>query len=141
MFSMHKAFKKISLWRSKDDGVVAVEFAMVGTLFLTVLVGIYAVGVYFFTWNRLEYGTQTAARYAAVHDDATLSDLEDIVLDSLTVVSGSPDDLTVTLSTTTQNGINFAEVTSNYQFTWVLPFLPDDFNNILLTSNARTPVN
>ncbi len=125
----------------RDDGVVAAEFALISTAFLACLVGLYVVGIYFFPWNRLQYGTETAARYAAVHDDATSSDLEEIIVDSLTLVSADPSAITVTVSDTSQNGIDFREVTSTYQFSWTLPFIPDEMNNVQLASTARTPVN
>lgn len=124
-----------------EEGATAVEFALIAAIFLTFAVGIYAVGIYFLTWNRLQYGTETAARYAAVHDDATAADLEEIVTDSLEILSPDLGALTVSVEYTAASGISFVEVVSSYRFALNLPFLPAAFNNTQIEATSRNAIN
>lgn len=114
---------------------------MIATAFMVFVVGIYAAGLYLVTWNRLQYGTEVAARYAAVHDSAVAADLQDIVVDALSILSIDPSALTVTVDYTTSNGINFAQVTSTYQFAMNLPFLPAELSSQSLQTTSRMAIN
>lgn len=134
-------FKRMAGFFRRDDGVAAVEFALVSSLFLTFVVGVYAVGLYFLTWNRLQYGTELATRYAAVHDDATTSDLEGIITDSLSTVTDDIATLVIDVADTTSNGISFREVTSSYTFSWNLPFIPAEMNSLTIEASSRTAIN
>jgi Flp pilus assembly protein TadG len=124
-----------------EGGVAAVEFALISSVFLTFVVGIYAVGLYFLTWNRLQYGTELAARYAAVHDDATNGEIEEIITDSLRIVTDDLATLEVDVGDSTSNGISFKEVSSSYTFSWDLPFLPAEMNSLTIAAESRTAVN
>lgn len=133
--------KNIFGYSRAEDGATAVEFALIAIPFLVFIVGIYAAGIYLLTWNRMQYGTEVAARYASVHDDAVAADLEEIVIDSMSILSIDPDALTVGVEYTSLNGIDFAEVTSSYQFSLNLPLLPAEVSDMSLQTIARIPVN
>lgn len=138
---MRKLIQKYRQYADSDDGATAIEFGFVSMAFMAFVVGIYVVGFYFLTWNRLQYGTEQAARYASVHDDATTADLEEVVLDSLSIVSADPDSLEVDVGNTVINGINMTEVTSTYAFNFNYPFIPAELNNVTVESVARIAVN
>ncbi len=50
----------------RQRGISTVEFAIVGLLFFTLLLGIIEAGRGFFVWNTIEEATRRAARVAAV---------------------------------------------------------------------------
>lgn len=130
----------IARFRRDEKGATAVEFAMVSVAFLTFVIGIYAAGIYFLTWNRLQQGVENAARFAAVHTDATTDDLEEIIIENIQSIGGVEDNLEISVTDTAANGINFREVTAVYAFNWNLPFMPTSINEIAMEVTSRTPI-
>ena len=57
-----RAHGTLSSWGRREDGVTALEFAMVAPWFLMLLFGIMAVGLFFFTTFTLENAVEQAAR-------------------------------------------------------------------------------
>lgn len=127
-------------FRSDDSGVAAVEFALISIAFITFICGMYFVGLYFFTWNRLQYGTEEASRYAAVHEDATDQELEDIVMESLTMAGADPGNLVIDVATETVSNINFITLSATYQLDLNVPMIPEDVNDLSMTARSRMPV-
>jgi len=64
--------------RRWDEGVTAVEAAIVLPIMITLLFGIVESGIVFWQWNTMEFGVERAGRWAMLnHADATLvSDVE-----------------------------------------------------------------
>lgn len=137
---MRRLHHMIDRFRRNDDGVAAIEFALISTVFLAFLAGICAIGLYMLTWNRLQYGTEMAARHAAVHEDASVNDLEDIITESLSLVTSQTDTLVVSTDETTSNGITFTEVTASYPLDWNFPFIPEELSNLTLQTTSRMAV-
>jgi len=54
------------LHSKKQQGITSVEFAIVGSVFFMVLLGVIEVGRLLFTWNALAEATRRGARVAAV---------------------------------------------------------------------------
>ena len=54
------------LHSKKQQGITSVEFAIVGSVFFIVLLGVIEVGRLLFTWNALAEATRRGARVAAV---------------------------------------------------------------------------
>jgi Flp pilus assembly protein TadG len=54
--------------RSHQRGVAAIEFALVASLFFTILIGIMEMGRVFFYWNSAAEATRLGARIAVVCD-------------------------------------------------------------------------
>ena len=52
--------------RRRQQGLAAVEFALVGVLAMVVLIGVIEVARYFFVWNAVVEATRRGARVAAV---------------------------------------------------------------------------
>lgn len=132
--------RQIDRYRRAERGATAVEFAFVGTAFMVFVVGIYAIGLYALTLNRLQQGVEDAARHAAIHADATDDELEEMVLGYVQSIGGTEDNLEVTLSESLSNGIAFKEVSANYVFTWRLPFLPAEMEQIEVDVTSKSPV-
>jgi Flp pilus assembly pilin Flp len=53
--------------RRSEDGAVAIELAVVITLFLALVIGIVDFALLFYTWNSMQYASQQGARYAMIN--------------------------------------------------------------------------
>ncbi len=77
-----------SLWRDAS-GAVAVEFGLVGGMFIVLLMGILEFGHAFWQWNQATKALQLGVRLAAVSDPIS-SDLKTMTGLSSTVEEGDP---------------------------------------------------
>ena len=77
--------RRIYGYLKEENGATAVEFAIVSTIFLTLVFGIFETALILFTWNSLQDSLEKATRYALVHPDATSDELKQIVADSMNV--------------------------------------------------------
>jgi len=77
-----------SLWRD-PGGAVAVEFGLVGSLFILLLFGILEFGTAFWQWNQATKAVQLGVRLAAVSNPVS-SDLKAMTGVSGTVEEGDP---------------------------------------------------
>lgn len=77
-----------SLWRD-PSGAVAVEFGLVGSIFIVLLMGILEFGIAFWQWNQATKALQLGVRLAAVSDPVS-SDLKTMTGLSATVREGDP---------------------------------------------------
>ena len=121
-------------------GATLVEFALAATVFLMMLFGIMDWAWVFFKYQTLVWHTSDAARYAAAHNTADTTSIDNIVLCGTPTCSGggmgfyTTSNIAVSLVTASdqvdQSGIGipaetryFASVTvSNYQITHFLPW-------------------
>ena len=71
------------------NGAVAVEFGLVGSIFITLLMGILEFGTAFWQWNQATKALQLGVRLAAVSDPVS-SDLKTMTGLSATVQEGDP---------------------------------------------------
>jgi Flp pilus assembly protein TadG len=76
------------LWRDAS-GAVAVEFGLVGGMFIVMLLGMMEFGTAFWQWNRASKALQLGVRLAAVSDPVS-SDLKTMTGISGTVEEGDP---------------------------------------------------
>lgn len=123
-----------------SDGAAAVEFALVSMGFLTMLVFIYVAGLYFITFNCLQYGTEDAARYASIHEDATDGDLRDIVEDRFSLIPIDESELDVVLTDTSSNGVDFKEVQATYRLQLNIPMIPAEASDITFVSTSKMAI-
>jgi Flp pilus assembly pilin Flp len=56
------ALTQRATWLRDDRGATAIEFALVALPFFMLVIGIIAIGLYFFTTNALEHGVEAASR-------------------------------------------------------------------------------
>ena len=113
-----------------ERGASIVEFAIVGTLFFTMLFGIIEFGRLLWIHNELTRATRRAARYAVTHDgDANFGKAKNVaVYGTADAVWGArpiiPDlsvgDVTVTASNEYGINVGTITVTINYEFNYVV---------------------
>ena len=77
-----------SIWRDRS-GAVAVDFGLVGSMFIVMLMGILEFGTAFWQWNQATKALQLGVRLAAVSDPVS-SDLKTLTGLSATVQEGDP---------------------------------------------------
>jgi Flp pilus assembly protein TadG len=117
--------------RKSERGASLVEFTIAATVFLTVTFGVLEFGRALWVYNALADAARKGARYAAVHDAASIDDVKRMVVYGNPSGTGSP--VVDNLSTTNVDvsypnfGLDQGTVTvsvNNYQFQFVLPLLP-----------------
>ncbi|MEL6752107.1 MAG: TadE/TadG family type IV pilus assembly protein, partial [Pseudomonadota bacterium] len=59
---MMRMRKRMGLFRKRDDGVAAVEFAMIMAPFFALLLAIFEVGIHYFVETTLQSGVDSVAR-------------------------------------------------------------------------------
>ncbi len=119
-----------------QDGAVAVEFALVSSVFLAVLLGICYLGIMLFNNMSLEWAVEKAARVAEVNSAATQSDIAGAV-NSYLASEGLPN-ATVRYSSTVSGGVTIATISASYSQTYALPMISTFHLNF--TSNLSVPV-
>lgn len=134
--------RRIYGYLKEENAATAVEFAIVSTIFLTLVFGIFETALILFTWNSLQDSLEKATRYALVHPDATSDELRQIVANSMSGLSVDASDilLDVAQTTTTSNDMQFLEMTGTYHFSNNMPFMPASFSTMDLTASSRLPI-
>lgn len=128
-------------WIKQCEGSISVEFSMVGIGFIMLIIGIIELGRLAWTTNVVDYAVDEAARYAMLHQDATYSEVEDHARDSLDSLFVPSSGLNIAIQNTDVSGVNFIEITGNYQFTSLTnTVLPDALSAVTLAINSRRPV-
>jgi Flp pilus assembly protein TadG len=109
-----------------ERGAALIEFAIVATVFLTVLFGILEFGRLFWTHNALRDAARRGVRYAAVrkNDSAGVTAVKNVV------VYGDPDANPAT-ATPVVPGLTTANVDVQYA----------NYNGVLLSSRATVSIN
>jgi Flp pilus assembly protein TadG len=124
----------------KEEGAMAVEFAIVSLLFLSFMLGIIEVGRIFWTWNALQYAVEETARYATVHTTATNADLVDYATTKMAGVEPNTTGLVITPTRPVISGITFIKISGTYTFSTLLPDLLPDLQTISLTAESKVPL-
>lgn len=119
-----------------QEGAVAVEFALVSSAFLALLIGLCYLGIMLFNNMSLNWAVEKAARVAEINAAATQSDIQGAVNSYLSSV-GLPN-ATVLYSSSTTNGVTTATITASYSQTYVLPMISTF--NINFSSNLSVPL-
>ena len=119
---------RIATGRKRQGGVAAVEFALVATLFFTLLIGIMEMGRMLWTWNAAVEATRLGARLAVVcdqDDPAIVARMQDmlpsfatatITVDYLDPGNPNPCDVSTCKSVRVR--------LSSYTHQTIIPFLP-----------------
>ena len=103
-------------------GTTSVEFALVGALFLALLIGTMEVGRFYLTQQSLREATAVAARRAMV--DAAFSGCAAPLAEvAATTPLLNPASLTLCVTRTTSAGLTTLTVDAAYPFAAVLPML------------------
>lgn len=123
-----------------DSGVAAVEFAMISGLFLVMLFGVVEATRAIWAKNTLQYAIEEAARERIINEDMTTEELTDFVIGRMDgLVNTSTVSINVT-TTTTASGVDILNIEGTYDYTMMLPLLPDAMSSFELTANTHMPI-
>ena len=127
---MLRAISKVFSWKLGDRGISSLEFSIVASVFIILLLGSMDLGRYFLTLHSLHTLTSYAARAALIdstqHNCANVcgSPVGTSELDSIASVIGPVLDtsrITLNVSQATASGVTTITVSASYQF---VPFAP-----------------
>lgn len=119
-----------------EGGATAVEFALVSTAFLSLMIGLCYLGIMLFNNMSLQWAVEKAARVAEINSAATQSDIASAV-NSYLASEGLPS-ATVTYSSSVSGGVTTATISASYQQTYALPMISTF--NINFSSNLTVPL-
>jgi Flp pilus assembly protein TadG len=138
---IEKILHGIKKWVRDESGVSAVEFSMVGTGFILLLLGVIELGRLAWTMNAVDYAADSALRYAVIHQDSTESEVQDEMRDKLATFYVQNDQVTVSVAMTSVSNLDFVEITGRYRYEpFVLGFLPTSLSTYVMEFSARRPV-
>ncbi len=128
-----EAFRRLT---RDSGGALAVEFALTAPIVLTAMFGTIELGRLGFTQAALQHAAEEATRYAIVREGQITSD--DIEAFAATKLTGVFDReaavVTAAAPIDPVTGTSLLSVQVNYQFQFILPFLPED--GIQLSGNS-----
>lgn len=112
--------------RADNRGAAAIEFAIVGPLLFTLLLGIVEMGRMFYVRESLEYATEQAARYYMVNPAATQDAVTTTLRNAMAggMGSGIPTPTYTDVSSCNGNSaVTCTTITATYTFVSVAGFL------------------
>ena len=118
-----------------ENGATAVEFALVSSAFLSLVIGICYLCIMLFNNMSLEWAMARASRLAEINKDATQSDIAQAI-NTYLLGAGLPV-ATVQYSSTVSGGLRTATIAANYSQTYVLPMISTF--QINFSSNITVP--
>lgn len=121
--------------RGCTAGTAAVEFAIVGAVFIALVIGILDFGRTFYVKNQISALADQAARKMLIDPNISEATLQSELKDDF--FAGNADDLTVTVTTETASGTSYRVVTVVYPMTLLIPGLAS--NAISLNVMRRVP--
>ena len=118
-----------------DDGGPALEFAIIAPVFLSVCLGAISVGYAFQVRNEMAHAADSGIRQVLMDPTITDQDLVTAIKDAFP--ESDPENLTITLTETTIDSIDYRSIALSYPFTRiVIPGIPDTW---ALGLSRRTP--
>ncbi len=121
------------------SGSTAVEFALVITPFMLMLIGGAQLGIFFWTQHTLQAACEAGSHYVYAHSTDALSAIQAALPAQVQAAATglTAAHVTVTTSTSTYNGSNFITITASYpvSFTTML-----DLPITTATAQATVPV-
>ncbi len=112
-------FVKRKLQRS-EDGVTAIEFAMLAPVFLALVFGVLQVSIAFHKGNTAQWAVKKAARAVLLNDDlneAQIQELVDLQLKSI----GEPIDLDIHYNVDRSGSVPIGRITAVYTHKVTVP--------------------
>ena len=123
--------------RANQSGTAAVEFAIVSSVFITLVIGLAFASIMLHSNAALQWAVETAARQASLKPDITQDELQ-IAVNNLLTQNKMPN-ADVTYSVADMDGVPIATLTASFTRTFHIPFV-DTFETTY-TATARTPQN
>jgi Flp pilus assembly protein TadG len=127
-------------WRrflTDDEGASAVEFSIVGSIFVALCVAILQLGWALQIRNQIAHAADAAVRSTIIDPDASDSALKSTVYSIL--AEYDPERLHVETGETTVDAISFRTLTISYDVSLAIPFVPTKVAALSVTRRARTP--
>ena len=123
--------------RSSDStaGSAAIEFAVIGPVFIVILFAIVYLGKMYFDNETLQTAVESAGRTIALNSSVTQSQLQTAVQNGLSSI-GNPT-ATVTYATVTINGVSVGHLTATITRAYPVPLLSN--YNITLSADTYLP--
>lgn len=109
-----------------NRGSVAIQFSLMAPVMLTMLFGTIELGRLGFTQMALQHAAEEATRFAIVREgEITPTDIEEFAASRLTgVLNRETAVITATAPIDPVTGTSLISVEVNYDFEFILPFLP-----------------
>lgn len=124
----------------REDGVAAVEFAMIAFGFLLLLFSIVEAGYAMWSINTVNYSVEQGARYSAVND-ATANETEDYVRNEMQTFYVDTDTLTFDMVTVSDGGVDFIELEAEFTYEPIVgTFIPLPDGSMTFKTRARHAV-
>ncbi len=139
----NKSAPYIHKFLTEEDGTTAIEFGIIFLAFVILVFGVFEAGLAFLTKNAIQYAAEQETRYRIAQEDATNNELLEIVNQSVSDMSVSPTNMTITGPTVSANsaGVNFITISIDYRYQpFIGTLLPDAWSNITLTAVSSMPV-
>lgn len=103
------------------DGASAVEFALVSTAFISLVIGIWYIAIMLFNNMSLEWAMARAARIAEINKAATKTDIANAI-NAYLAGNGLPN-ATVTFSSAVSGGLRSATIGASYSQDYAVPMI------------------
>lgn len=113
------AFAKRQLRRS-EDGVTALEFALLAPVFLTLVFGVLQVSIAFHKGNTAQWAVKKAARQVLLNDDLNEVEIQEIVNQNLKSV-GEAIDLDIHYKVDSSGSVPVGRITATYTHKVTIP--------------------
>ena len=127
-----------SNYLKQEEGVVAVEFAMIATAFLGILIMVFEIGFLMWTLNGIQYAAEQAARFAAVQSSETDQETEDIARSALSGMMVDDTPLSLQITQESASGVDMVQIQASYPFVFTAAFfLPENLRTVTLTATSR----
>jgi Flp pilus assembly protein TadG len=117
-------------------GSVAVEFALIIPVALTILFGIVEVGRAMWVRTSLQFVAEEGARYMMVHQNAPDAELSAFALGKLVGIDPASVDLSLVRETV--DGTDFVTINATFQFQYVASLIGGE--PFTLTGSSRAPL-
>ena len=127
--------RRARVWRS-ESGAVAVEFALVGLIAITLMLAILEFGRSFYMRNEMSYAADVAARTILMNQAVTNITVEETIRGAITF--GMSEDLEVALGAESVGGVTFRTLLIRYPLSLFIPSLTAD--GLMLTVSRRIPL-
>jgi Flp pilus assembly protein TadG len=128
---------RLARLRADDSGAAAVEFAIVASAFISLLMGISYFAIMAYTRATLQWAVEATIRDAAINPDATQTQLTTTLNNHLSALNVPP--ATVNYSTAAVGTVQVATLTASFTQTYTIP-LVGTFNHTY-TATGKTPQN
>ena len=126
----------IARLKRSESGTVAVEFALVGLVAITLFLGIVEFGRSLYMRNAIYFAMDLGSRKIMTNATVANSDVETAI--RAAVAFGESSELLITFGTESVNGVAFRTILIRYPITLLIPGLTN--GAFMLTVNRRVPL-